>query len=77
MAGKNRRNHGGNQTSLPRACTVLSERIPQGLLVETRRRLPAEAANIIGRNQVLRRDIQLLRELINRLTNLGEQRQIQ
>ena len=45
---------------------------PQGLLVETSRRLPAEAANIIGRDQVLRRNGQLLRELINCLTNLGE-----
>ena len=49
---------------------------PQGLLVKTSRRLPAEAANIIGRDQVLRRNGQLLRQLINRLTNLGEQRQV-
>ena len=69
MAGKNRCNHGGNQTGLPRTRTVVGERIPQGLLVKTSRWLPAEAANIIGRDQVLRRNGQLLRQLINRLTN--------
>ena len=51
-----RRDRGGDQAGLPGACAVGGQRIPQGLLVVTGRRLPAEAAHVIGRNQVLRRN---------------------